>query len=751
MAITIQKSADGNSISITEPDGSIYKGPMNSVNAIASPGTGTISIYNNATGSAIAGNRLFGDFINGATGIAFADLDSLITFIVTNFFRNATGGGGGGAVTSVNSKTGIVTIGKSDVGLGNVDNTSDANKPVSTAQAAAISAATSGGSSIKKGFGLLVPQFKSALKFDNIGSALGTAFAIHSSGNGLISSSGGTTASGYLKLNIEVTGRRTTRTDWLVSWDTTESGASMTFGLGTLATGYTVNIANVGANVVFTAHDATTFTAPVSGTVLFSISFTTGNGSITSSASLLGIPTLTGTTNVFRVPCFAVSKVRKTGLYYAYQATNTVTSKITGMLHNSFSYDGDPTAQLLTQTVIRDAAGSANEHDNIIVIPARSSPSTPLRVLHYFHGRTLTYKSMIDVSVCDAGETARRLINAGYAYISTSGGLGNTTSETDYWGNAWGVEKAHQLFDVLQDNVKNIGKEYLFGISMGGTSILNYARTYPDNIAAMEGNCPVTDLEETGSSLAIQTQATLKNSLDLAYCSWYYSLASANTNDPQTLTNWSQVSAPGGQPLADMRGISAATVASTVTASSTVALTMIGNTRFFPGDYVYFKASRISARVLSTSSGVPSSITLDGPVTLIAGEFVNITRPYNFGWDFQWQNRPNLEWTASSSGIYIYQKRKSATPELDVRPNNPTRFFDFYAELGIPIAIRVGDSGGTGSSGNDGILNNAPMYAFQAGVNALNTGLVTLEQRTGAHTASSTFNPAGTVTFFNTY
>jgi hypothetical protein len=41
-------------------------------------------------------------------------------------------------VTSVNGMQGTVVLGKGDVGLGNVDNTSDANKPVSTAQAAAI-------------------------------------------------------------------------------------------------------------------------------------------------------------------------------------------------------------------------------------------------------------------------------------------------------------------------------------------------------------------------------------------------------------------------------------------------------------------------------------------------------------------------------------------------------------------------------------------------------------------------------------
>lgn len=41
-------------------------------------------------------------------------------------------------VTSVNGRTGAVTLGKTDVGLSAVDNTSDANKPVSTATATAL-------------------------------------------------------------------------------------------------------------------------------------------------------------------------------------------------------------------------------------------------------------------------------------------------------------------------------------------------------------------------------------------------------------------------------------------------------------------------------------------------------------------------------------------------------------------------------------------------------------------------------------
>jgi hypothetical protein len=43
-------------------------------------------------------------------------------------------GGGAGGVDSVNGYTGIVVLVKSDIGLSNVDNTADINKPVSIPQ-----------------------------------------------------------------------------------------------------------------------------------------------------------------------------------------------------------------------------------------------------------------------------------------------------------------------------------------------------------------------------------------------------------------------------------------------------------------------------------------------------------------------------------------------------------------------------------------------------------------------------------------
>ena len=45
---------------------------------------------------------------------------------------------GSGGVNSVNTRTGVVTLDKTDVGLGNVDNTSDTNKPISSATQIAL-------------------------------------------------------------------------------------------------------------------------------------------------------------------------------------------------------------------------------------------------------------------------------------------------------------------------------------------------------------------------------------------------------------------------------------------------------------------------------------------------------------------------------------------------------------------------------------------------------------------------------------
>lgn len=69
-----------------------------------------------------------------------------------------------GKVSSVNGFTGVVVLDKNDIGLENVDNTSDADKPVSTAQATAL------GLKINKDTGIELYSSKRAVRLD--GSAL---------------------------------------------------------------------------------------------------------------------------------------------------------------------------------------------------------------------------------------------------------------------------------------------------------------------------------------------------------------------------------------------------------------------------------------------------------------------------------------------------------------------------------------------------------------------------------------------------
>jgi len=74
-------------------------------------------------------------------------LHSAVTTSVNGFMSSAdktkldgiAAGAQVNTVTSVAGKTGVVTLAKADVGLGNVDNTSDVNKPISTATQTALS------------------------------------------------------------------------------------------------------------------------------------------------------------------------------------------------------------------------------------------------------------------------------------------------------------------------------------------------------------------------------------------------------------------------------------------------------------------------------------------------------------------------------------------------------------------------------------------------------------------------------------
>lgn len=84
--------------------------------------------------------------VNGASGIVTLNQDNIpdgttakqYTATEKTKLAGIQSGAQVNAVSSVAGKTGAVTLAKGDVGLGNADNTSDVNKPVSTAQQTAL-------------------------------------------------------------------------------------------------------------------------------------------------------------------------------------------------------------------------------------------------------------------------------------------------------------------------------------------------------------------------------------------------------------------------------------------------------------------------------------------------------------------------------------------------------------------------------------------------------------------------------------
>lgn len=89
------------------------------------------------------------DLLN-VTNLGVSRVDAQSIFIAGQPVLPGGGGGGGGSgdVTSVAGRTGDVILTKNDVGLSNVDNTADANKPISGPQTTALNGKLTAGSNL---------------------------------------------------------------------------------------------------------------------------------------------------------------------------------------------------------------------------------------------------------------------------------------------------------------------------------------------------------------------------------------------------------------------------------------------------------------------------------------------------------------------------------------------------------------------------------------------------------------------------
>lgn len=122
------------------PDGVRKASPFESVNSVAPVAT---------QAEAVAGSD------NTKRMTSLRTKQSIASEVGVTLASNTQGAKADSAVQSVNGKSGnSITLDKSDVGLGNVDNTSDANKPVSTAQQTALDLKANTSITISAGTGM---------------------------------------------------------------------------------------------------------------------------------------------------------------------------------------------------------------------------------------------------------------------------------------------------------------------------------------------------------------------------------------------------------------------------------------------------------------------------------------------------------------------------------------------------------------------------------------------------------------------
>ena len=204
--------------------------------------------------SEASGNFFIGVTGNGVTKIGgYTDVSKL---------AGIEAGAQVNTVTSVAGYTGAVTLAKGDVGLGNVDNTSDANKPVSTATQTALNLKAN----------IASPTFT------------GTVSGITAAMVGAPSGSG--TSTGTNTGDQDLSG--------LVTKITTVNGHA-------LSSNVTITASDVGLGNVTNESKATMFSSPTfTGTVSGVTATMVGLGNVTneSKATMFSSPTFTGTVTV---------------------------------------------------------------------------------------------------------------------------------------------------------------------------------------------------------------------------------------------------------------------------------------------------------------------------------------------------------------------------------------------------------------------------------------------------------------------
>lgn len=287
-------------------------------------------------------------------------------------------------VTSVNGYTGAVTLSKADVGLGSVDNTSDASKPVSTATQTALDA--------KQGTVTVNGLVKGNGSGTLSAAVSGTDYAPATSGSNILSGNG---SGGFSNVTV---------------------GTGLSFTGGTLS-------ASGGTGTVTSVSGAGT----VNGLTL--------TGSVTTSGSL----TLGGTLDLSSPPAIG-STTPNSGQFSSLTATGTTTlaTSLSGLLKATSGVVSAATAGTdyltgnQTITVSGDASGSGATSISLTLANSGVTAGTYRSITVDAKGRATAGTNPTTLSGYGITDAQSQITSTGLLKGAGAGSISAATAETDY-------------------------------------------------------------------------------------------------------------------------------------------------------------------------------------------------------------------------------------------------------------------------------------------------------------------------------
>lgn len=484
---------------------------------------------------------------------------------------------------------------RSTAGLGNVDNTSDANKPVSTAQQAALDAkqpldsdltaiatlsTTSWGrallaladetsaqtylnldskyslNSLDTQFGVYIPEFQNTGQLSTIS---GGSFAI-ASGGGLVSSSSGTQCIGHINLSQPIDSTKKFRAAFLFEWngDTTNTMTVTLYGPGTddhYKLG--IQVPNTGTSNVMLQYGFSTNTSNAcpmtSGQKYWFYLASDGTRhtyGIIPYAGSGGIATVATAVNGADVALTQLNTVTSGGVAPLGSLTRiridqrSATTKLLGVFVNQEKYTGGSDTRLRPPASIPITVTPTNltgDTSAFVRLPPGYNGRGGTDVVIWGHSNGNNSLDQLQTNATDGGALGAYLVNAGYMLASVSGDSSNLNSAvTSAWGAPYGLQYYKALVDKIRADFPGVRNFYWVGLSMGCINGLSFHKRYPGNLKKLVGISGVTNLSD-----CYNLGGSIQTAIQTAYITHYVCIQAGTGNAVTNTSFWTPITSPG--------------------------------------------------------------------------------------------------------------------------------------------------------------------------------------------------------------